>query len=211
VILSSKLITGPIEEPVTLDEIKTHLRLALAFTDEDSYITGLISAARASSEKFTRSAFLTQTWEQYMDSFPHSGRDGVAYNRSMDRHCIHLLHPPLQSVTSVQYLDPGGALQTMDPTTYIVDTGSKPGRIHPKIGVPWPPTANLPKAVIVRFVAGVADTTAEALAADPGFNMNKVLIMQLVGHWYFNREPVVAGQVVELPLHIKQLYYNLRP
>lgn len=209
--LGSKLITGPIEEPVTLGEVKAHLNLTLVDAANDSYITSLISAARRQAEKISRRVFLNQTWEQYQDQFPGRDRDGVAYNRSIDHHCIHVLRPPLQSVTSITYLDPGGNTQTMDPSTYIVDTGNEPGRISPKIGVSWPSTAFLPKAVIVRFVAGFADTTADALAADPGFDEVKVAIMQLIGHWYANREPVVSGQVVTLPMHLKQLLLGLRP
>lgn len=209
--LGSKLITGPIEEPVTLDEIKVHLKAVSGVSDEDDYLTGLISAARREAEKFTRRAFLTQTWEQYLDAFPGTGSDSVRYNRSLDRHCIHVLKPRLQSVVSLKYLDPSGTQQTMPSTDYTVDIGMEPGRIATKIGVSWPATARLPQAVVIQFVAGYADTTEEALAHDPGFNTIKLAIMQLVGHWYFNREPVVAGQVVTLPLHVQQLLYSARP
>lgn len=205
--LGSKLITGPIEEPVTVPEAKTHLKVALSFTDEDSYIAGLISAARWQAEMFTRRAFLSQTWQMFLDHFP--GGDG-RYNRNFEERCIRVIRPRLQSISFVKYLDPGGALQTLDPATYVVDTGSEPGRICTAIGTAWPPTGRLPRAVQIQFIAGFADTESQALAADPGFNSIKLAVMHLVGHWYFNREPVVSGQVVTLPMHVQSLLMGQR-
>lgn len=205
--LASKLITGPIEEPVTLPEAKTHLKIALSFADEDSYISGLISAARWQAEFFTRCAFLTQTWQMALDHFPYgSGR----YNRNIEDHCIRVIRPPLQSINFVKYLDPGGALQTLASSNYVVDTFSRPGRLMSIIGVPWPPTGHLPNAVQIELIAGSADTTAHALSADPSFNALKLAILHLVGHWYVNREPVVSGQVVTLPMHVQDLLRSKR-
>jgi uncharacterized phiE125 gp8 family phage protein len=205
--LASKLITGPIEEPVTRDEVKTHLKIALAFTDDDAYLDMQISAARWQAEMFTRCAFLTQTWQMTLDRFPYG--DGL-YNRNIEHHCIRVIRPPLQSINFVKYLDPGGALQTLAPSSYVVDTFSQPGRITTAIGVPWPATGRLPNAVQIELIAGSADTTAHALAADPGFNAVKMAILHLVGHWYVNREPVVQGQVVTLPLHVQSLLLSKR-
>lgn len=212
--LSSKLITGPIEEPVTLVEMKTHLKVPSVLTDDDSYISGLISAARGEAEKFTRRAFLNQTWEQYFDHFPASGilpdRDQVAYSHDIDRWFLRLLRPPLQSVTSITYIDMNGATQTLDQANYVVDAATEPARISPAFGKFWPPARLIPNAVTVRFLAGYADTTADALLVDPTFQSIKLAIMHLVGHWYFNREPVVAGAVVILPMHVQALLWSHR-
>jgi uncharacterized phiE125 gp8 family phage protein len=197
------------EEPVTMEEAKTHLKVALAFIDDDAYITGLISAARFEAERFSRRVFLTQTWEQYLDSFP--GRHGGEYNSNRERFYISVLKPRLQSIVSIQYLDQSGALQTLATSSYVIDSGSEPGRIAPASGVPWPATSHLPKAVTIRLIGGWADTADEAMALDPGFYRAKLAIMHLVGHWYFNREPVVAGQVVNLPMHVQSILYGLRP
>lgn len=193
------------EEPVTVDEVKPHLRVAISFTDDDAYIETLISSARWQTEVFTRRALLTQTWEMFLDHFPvHGMRHGI-YNRNIEDHCIRVIKPPLQSVSFVKYLDPGGVLQIMDPSTYVVDTSSEPGRITTAIGVPWPPTGRLPNSVQVQFVAGFAASADDALALDPSFNVFKLAIMHLVGHWYQNREPVVANQAVVLPMHVQSL------
>ena len=41
--------------PVTVDEIKTHLRIE--HNDEDGYLSGLIAAAQATAEDFCRRSF----------------------------------------------------------------------------------------------------------------------------------------------------------
>jgi uncharacterized phiE125 gp8 family phage protein len=94
-----KLIALPAEEPVNLDETRAHLRLE---SGEDDYLSDLIAAARRHCESFQGRAYVTQTWELYLDMFPPG--------------CIKVPLPPLQSVTFIKYKDNSGALQTLDPT-----------------------------------------------------------------------------------------------
>ena len=51
---------APTVEPVTLGEIKTHLRLT--GTEDDYLLPQLVKAARDYVETFTRRAICTQTW-----------------------------------------------------------------------------------------------------------------------------------------------------
>src|SRR5690554_6904374 len=125
-------VTQPAEEPVTLVEAKTHLRVDA--TDEDALISSLIASAREHVEAFQLRALVTQTWRLSLDRFPR-GR------------VIRLPRPPLQSVTSITYTDPGGAQQTLSNTLYDVDTDSEPGRIVLKDDADWPDTADVPRAV----------------------------------------------------------------
>lgn len=43
------LITGPTVEPLTLEQVKAHLRIDTDITADDAMLTALIPAARASA------------------------------------------------------------------------------------------------------------------------------------------------------------------
>ena len=67
------LRTGePAAEPVTVAEVKSHLRLQHA--SEDDLIAGLIRAAREEVERATGMALIDQTWRLVLDRWPRGGR-----------------------------------------------------------------------------------------------------------------------------------------
>lgn len=63
-----KLSVAPVEEPVTLQEAKDHLRVDS--DDEDLHITRLIKAARVDCENYQNRSYMPQTWELWQDAFP---------------------------------------------------------------------------------------------------------------------------------------------
>jgi len=141
---------NPYTEPVTLDEIKDHLRVE--HNNHDSQLLGLIQASREWVEDYTHRALVQQAWKYYLQDWP-SGDE------------FELPFPPLQSVTAIKYTDSNGT-QTIwedassSPTTYDyeVDTDSEPGRIILVYGETWPSTTLHPKNPIeIEFVAGYDD------------------------------------------------------
>src|ERR1043165_6670587 len=75
--MSLSLVTPPIREPLTLQQLKDHLRVTI--DDDDAYITALIPVLRSRAERQTRRALITQTWDLFLDSWPtwdgyHGGR-----------------------------------------------------------------------------------------------------------------------------------------
>lgn len=186
--MPTRLITAPLEEPVTLAQAKAHLRKTTS--EEDAQIMAKIFAAREHAETFTRRALVTQTWELLLDRFP-SGRE------------IELPFPPLQSVTSVKYLDTNAAEQTFAAASYHVDAASTPGRVVLASTASWPSTAERPNAVTVRFVAGYG-----GMAAVP-FTM-KAAILLLVGHLFEHREENQDFPVHAMPLGVERLLWSDR-
>lgn len=174
------LVTPPAAEPVTLAEAKAHLRVEV--TDDDAIITALIAAARALAEQETGRSLITQTWRRTHDQFPDSVR--------LDR-------GPVQSVTSVKYLESvAGEQTTLSPASYIVDSASAPGWVQPAYGFDWPDVWPEINAVEVTYVTGYgADGTA---IPEP----IKLWVKLMVGHYYANREAsfVPAARVVMTPL-----------
>ena len=139
--MSAKLKTPPVNEPMTLQEAKDHLRVDLA--DDDSYIDVLVKAARREAEEFMERALITQTWELFLDFFPKASNAPILIPR-----------PPLLSITSIKYIDGDGAEQTLPAGDYKVDAASAPARIFPAFEKSWPTTRVEVNAVTIEFQAG---------------------------------------------------------
>lgn len=150
-------------------------------TTDDMLLGLLITSARTAAESRTRRALLPQTWDLVLDRFP-------AWELSVPK-------APLQSITSITYVDTNGVTQTMDPADYRVDAKSEPGRITPAFGKVWPIARWQTGAVTIRFVCGYADA-----AGVPACVKNWMLV-RLQTLWD-NRSEIVIDQrtnLVQLP------------
>lgn len=177
------IVAAPATDPVSLAEAKEQLRITE--TDRDVLITSLIGPAKECAETITGRALITQTWDLSLDSFPH---------------VIDVPKPPLQSVTSITYIDTGGATQTLASSEYTVDTKTEPGRIVPAYGKSWPSTRDIVNAVTVRFVAGYGNATAVPKSIKQGMIMH-------IDHMLENTGMVAIGNIVnEIPFTLKSLY-----
>ena len=189
-------ISPPATEPITLAEAKAHLRVDL--TDDDALITALIVAARQYAESETGRSLITQSWRLVLDGFPGScGPAGTAgpIPSLLPGNAILLDQAPVQSITSIQYLDTGGAWQTLPETEWVAELQSAPARITPAFGKTWP--AALPQigSVKVEFVAGYG----EDAAVPQGI---KIWMLLRLAALYENREEVSAmrqGKIEALP------------
>ena len=90
------LVTPPATEPVSLEEAKAQLRVM--HTSEDTLISRLISAATRHIERIVDLSLTTRTYRLTLDAFSDY---------------IELPRGPVQSVTSVQYVDADGETQTV--------------------------------------------------------------------------------------------------
>lgn len=140
-------VVRPILEPVSLAELKLHLRID--HSDEDELLKLILLTARESVEKFTARALLTQTWDICLNEWP-------------DEDFIELPYGNLQSVTSVKYKDSDGTETTLTETTdYLVETNKEQkGRIVLPYGVSWPSDTLYPShPITIRFVCGWTKAT----------------------------------------------------
>jgi uncharacterized phiE125 gp8 family phage protein len=184
------LLTPPTTEPMSVEEVKVHLRES--GTSQDSLIQSLIIASRDYGERFTRRAFAKQTWRLSIDEFPGNG-------------VIRLPMPPLLAVNSVKYTDLSGAEVTLDPSKYLVDLGSLPGKIDRPYLVVWPLTLCQANAVRIEFDCGYSDSPA---AIPEGL---KAAMKLLIGNWYEQREAVNVGNIVtEIPMAVESLLWSYR-
>lgn len=177
---SLRQTVAPTVEPITLQDAKDFLRVDQV--NDDDLITSLIVGARQRVETILRRALVTQTLRLKADRFPvYCGNNAWEFNgRSIRQNAILLPMPPVQSVSSITYLDSAGASQTFDTGSYVVDTDGEPARITLAYGACWPITQCVSGAVTVTFVAGygLADAVPEGI---------KTAMKFLVSHWYENR------------------------
>ena len=168
--MGDRLITPPAAEPVSVAEIKAHLRIV--DDAEDALLALYITAAREHAEGQMGRALAGQTRETSTDAFPKSG-------------ALRLGFAPVVSISSVKYLDEAGAEQTLAPSAYIVDTRSEPGSIALAVGQSWPATAALPSSVRVQYICGIAAP-----------QILKQAVLFIAAHWYEQRLPVNVGSIV---------------
>ena len=128
----------PATEPVTLSEVKSHLRVDIS--DDDTYLQTLIAAARTTCEDRCQRTLITTTWQYTLDEFPEA---------------IPLPYPPIIGVTQLQYRRASdGVLVVLNSTEYKVDNVSQPGWVVPAYGKAWPDTYDEINTVIVTYTAG---------------------------------------------------------
>lgn len=181
------IVNAPATEPVSLADLKRHLRVDHGH--EDEAITAIGVAARAWLESVTGLALITQTIRQTEQVWP-GGR------------VIELARFPVQSITSIQYRDGDDAVQTLASSAYRLEIDD--AAVVLAANQTWPDITQGPGAVKITFVAGVDD----AASVNP---MAAHAIRLLAGHFFENREASISGTIIaELPRGIRDLVAQLR-
>jgi uncharacterized phiE125 gp8 family phage protein len=104
--------TEPATEPVISSEMEAQLVLSSGF--DAARVTSIIKAARQIVETDTERSLITQTWTMKLKGWP---KDDLVY----------LFKSPVQTITSVTYLDTSGSAQTLDvDVDFKLNTGTVP-------------------------------------------------------------------------------------
>ncbi len=141
---SLKRTSEPAVQPVELSAVKAALRVSGSASDSE--LSSLVSVARRVVERDSRRSLITQTWQLKLDSWPVEG--------------IRLPMPPIQSVTSITYVDTGGTTQTWSSDEYDVSTDDEPGLITLAYQQTWPTLRGDRRGITVEYVAGYGDTAS---------------------------------------------------
>ncbi|MCB1567832.1 MAG: hypothetical protein KDI69_03305 [Xanthomonadales bacterium] len=185
------LVTAPSGDVITTDEAKDHVEEVTAAND--TKIAAMVAAAVArldGRDGILGRALLSQTWDMKLDAFP-------------DEDEISIPLPPLQSVTSISYVDGNGDTQTMSTDDYVVDTATQPGVVALAYSKSWPVARSQRNAVTIRFVAGYG-----AAGAVPAPIKHAILLM--VGEMFENREDSIVGLSYAPTRAVDQLLFPYR-
>ena len=177
------LVTPPVEDPVSVADFAAYQRI-----DDvtEPGLAELISAATQWVEGYLAKQLVTAKYSLTLDDFPYGSGT------------IFVPRPPLDSVNQVQYVDPAGTTQVLDPSDYDVDSagGNNLARLVPAGCGRWPDTESCTiNSVQVDFDAGYG------LAADVP-EIFKQAINLLAGHWYCHRSAVSDKQTYEVPFAV---------
>lgn len=171
-------VTDPTIEPISLEDVKLHVKANDDITIEDEYFEGLIVSARENVENITRRAVLTQTWDYYLDDWPKEN-------------WITLPFGNLQSVPETQSIKWKDADGTETTLTIMIDyiwemNGSQCGRVVLPYAVPWPSGTLYPSnPITICFVCGW--TTADLVPYSI-----RAAIKMIATDLYQNRESQMA-------------------
>lgn len=176
--MAYKVISVPASEPITLSEAKNYLKVEDSYTDDDTLITAIITSVRQYIETYLTTALITQTIEEKWDY--------IDVRNYQVRQNFNLGVNPVQSVTSITYIDTDGDSQTWSASEYVVDTHRQVARIGIKNGYTWPSIQDEINALTVTYVAGYGDAGSDV----PG---NILQAMRyLIAAYYENRTDHLA-------------------
>ena len=153
-------------EVVSLTEVKNQLRIDVsAVADHDAFRL-FIPAIRHKTENHLQKTLITSTWKYRLNCFPDE---------------IQLPMAPIQSITSIDYIDDDG-----NPQVFTDFQFNKEGRLLPAYDFTWPSTREQLDAVTITYIAGY-DNAGE-VPEDV-----KLAMLLWIGECDIAREDVVVG------------------
>ena len=173
--MTSYLLAGPAEEPVSLVEAKAFLKVD--DSAEDALITTLSGAARLHIEGVTGRALLAQSWRVVLDGWP-------------DNRQVKLPVVPFMALTEISAYDAAGAAHELPLAQFM----SEPDRLLLPADVAGMPVLRERQGLEIDYVAGFGTEPADVPA-----DIRQALLL-LVGYWFEHRDAViVAGSGAVVP------------
>jgi uncharacterized phiE125 gp8 family phage protein len=185
-----KLLGGPAAEPLTIDEVKAHLRVD--GTNEDALIASLLLTSRLHIETALGLALMTQQWRLVLDAWPANA-------------IVKLPVAPVQSITEVRVVNSDGAMTTMPVSDYSLEATGRPARVVSG-DKSWPLPGRKTGGIQIDFTAGFGNT------ADAVPSPIRQALLLLIAHWYEHRDPIEIGApATAVPHAVSHLLHPYRP
>ena len=175
-----QLITAPSVLPVSLAEVKSHLRIDHSLDDAllTVYLTAAINYIDGFSGILGR-ALCTQTWQQ-------------RYSEWGD---LRLELLPVSSITQIAYMPESGAEVTVSAANYTLDSDEFGSFVRFSENHTFPALSTVPEPIRVQYIAGYGSAASVPSPI-------KAAIMILTGHFYHQTgaptQSVLSGSIFRL-------------
>lgn len=197
-------ITAPATEPVSLQQVKQHLRLD--HNEEDSLLSDMISAARMFLEKRLSLSFITSRWtyrpryfgvEQSGAGQYGSGdhRVGLLYKRSA-RPQIQMPLFPVQHVHQMRLYLADGSTVLSDVGQLQIESSHRPALIA---SLALPSTLQAEHGLEIEFSAGYGDAPEDVPT------QLRLAITMLAAYFYEHRIDMATCQQASMPASVSRL------
>jgi uncharacterized phiE125 gp8 family phage protein len=178
---------APDAEPVTVAELKAHLRID--GSQEDGLLGDLIRTARSEVEQATGCALLSQDWRLILDAWPVGN-------------CVLLRCSPVREILAVTVYGADGGATVLDPAQMLLDGVSRPARLL--FEAPPQPEQAL-NGIEIDFRAGFGEAATDVP------DLLKRAIVVLAGHWFeFRASFAPSDQPVSYPPGYERLVAPFR-
>ena len=177
-------VTAPAALPLSLAEVKEHLRVTNAY--QDDLIDGLIAAAVAyvDGTGLLGRAMITQDWAQWVNQAPG---------------WVRLEIGPFQSLVSVEYYDTDNVLQAATLGDFETRLAGDFVICKPKEDFEWPNAETRQDAIKITYRAGFGDA-----ASDVPQNVRHAMFL-MIAHWYKQWSASTEIKMNTLPMGVDAL------
>jgi uncharacterized phiE125 gp8 family phage protein len=184
------VVTAPADTPVSLAEVKAHLRVD--DDTEDALVTAMIAGAVGTAEFYLGRSLITQTLRLAFDRWPEE----AAGPWSSGPRIIELARPPVQSIAAVTVYDEDDQATVVDTDVYRLANGSNDrARLVLRQGQSWPTGVRATDAVEIDYLAGYGDAGTDV--PEP----IRQGLLALIAFWFEHREGEAWNSVLpSLPI-----------
>jgi uncharacterized phiE125 gp8 family phage protein len=183
------LTSGPAQEPLSLSDVKAHLRIDNSA--EDVLLSSLMLTSRLHVEASLNLALITQSWMMVLDRWPACD-------------FVEIPMSPLQAINEVRVKTSANTVVAVPATTYLVDIASKPPRLVWNMVARTDPGIKA-GGIEIDFTAGFGSTGASVPSP------LKHALLLLTAHWYEHRDPVEIGSsAARIPEAVSDLIQPFR-
>lgn len=169
-----QLVAGATVQPLTVEQVKNHLRITASDVALNLDLERKLKAATRWVESRTGRALLSQSWRYWFDTFPSYGAHGYSV--------IEIPKAPILSIETVSSYTSENVLTLFDADGYVTDLTR--GRVLLNDGSTWPTDVRRYQGGVIAFTAGYG-ATADDVPADL-----VEAVAEMVGYMHYDREGI---------------------
>jgi uncharacterized phiE125 gp8 family phage protein len=181
-----RLVTDATVEPVSVADLMAFIKVDL--DPNDGVLLSLIKAARRTVERVTSISLIDQNFVAVCDSSETTTNE------------IKINKRPFKTITQIQSRSVEGSLSVVDASSYYLEVSDYYSRVIKKGGLNWGASE-----IEISFTCG--------FGASSSFVPDDLIlcVKMLAAHWHEHREPVIEGNISQIPLHVQSILSSWHP